>query len=186
MSDFGESGRQLVEEKFTDELHGRKGNGVAPFCGELDDIVLHGDEAVVGDGHFVGVSAEIVEDLLRTAERDLGIDIPALLVQGCQQVRGQGGLFGVVGPELSRGAGFLEEAQDLASKEGRHDVAGKEVAGGVRTYPGITRWSQAACGDDTVDVRVESQVPCPGMQHAGDGRHCAEVVRVGRQSEQGL
>ena len=45
---------------------------------------------MIGDGHSVGVSAEVVEDLLGTAEGALGIDDPLLSVQGVQKGSEQG------------------------------------------------------------------------------------------------
>jgi hypothetical protein len=46
------------------------------FPAEPDLPILEPDQAAVGDGHPMGVAAEIVEYLLRTAERSLGVDDP--------------------------------------------------------------------------------------------------------------
>jgi hypothetical protein len=39
-------------------------------------VVLEGDQTVIGDGHAVGVAAEITENLLGTAEGRLAVDHP--------------------------------------------------------------------------------------------------------------
>src|SRR5260370_25952475 len=53
--------------------------------------MLEGHEAVVGDGHAMGEAGEIAEHMMRTAERWLGVDDPALTEQGTQE--GAEGLF---------------------------------------------------------------------------------------------
>jgi hypothetical protein len=44
--------------------------------------MLEGHEAVVGDGHAMGVTGEIAQDMMRTAEGWLGVDDPVLTEQG--------------------------------------------------------------------------------------------------------
>jgi hypothetical protein len=48
---------------------------------EADALAVEGSEAMVGDGHAVGVAAEIAQDMGRTAEGRLGIDEPTLVGQ---------------------------------------------------------------------------------------------------------
>ncbi|OWK25731.1 hypothetical protein AJ87_07175 [Rhizobium yanglingense] len=43
---------------------------------EVDMLVIDGDDATVGDGHPMRVSAEISEHLVRPAETRLGVDDP--------------------------------------------------------------------------------------------------------------
>ena len=47
--------------------------------------MLEGHEAVVGDGHAMGVAGEIAEHMMRTAERWLGVDDPVLTEQWTQE-----------------------------------------------------------------------------------------------------
>ena len=63
---------------------------------EADLSVGQGDEPAVGDGDPVGVAAEIVEHLLRPAERALGIDDPFDPAQR-PQMGGEGRRFGEPG-----------------------------------------------------------------------------------------
>jgi hypothetical protein len=53
--------------------------GVAPTKGDL--AVVERNQSVVGDGHAVGVTAEVVEHILRTTKRWFGIDDPIFAKQ---------------------------------------------------------------------------------------------------------
>ena len=57
---------------------------ILPAKGDL--LPVEGSEAMVGDGHAMGVTAEIPEHLSRPAESGLGIDHPILLVEAAQQL----------------------------------------------------------------------------------------------------
>jgi hypothetical protein len=57
-------------------------SGVAPA--KSDVAVFQGNESVVGDGHAMGVGAEIAQGVLGTTEGMLGIDDPVLSEQGSQ------------------------------------------------------------------------------------------------------
>lgn len=48
-------------------------------------VPVEGYEAVVGDGHAMGVAGEIAEHMMRTAEGGLGVDDPVLPEQGTQE-----------------------------------------------------------------------------------------------------
>jgi len=52
------------------------------FPAESNLIMLEGYEAVVGDGNAMGVTGEIAEHMMGTAEGWLGVDDPVLTEQG--------------------------------------------------------------------------------------------------------
>jgi hypothetical protein len=52
---------------------------------ESNLIIRESDEAVVGDGHAMGVAGEIAEHMMGTAEGWLGIDDPVLAEEGPQE-----------------------------------------------------------------------------------------------------
>ena len=52
------------------------------FPAESNLVMLESHEAVVGDGHAMGVAGEIAEHMMGTAKRWLGIDDPVLTEQG--------------------------------------------------------------------------------------------------------
>src|SRR3954452_851949 len=112
MADPAKSVRKHMQQETADELAGRQAHDFGPLRmpvilpAETDLSVGESEEPIVGDGNPVRVAAEIVEHLLRTAERALGIDDPFDLVQG-PQMGGEGWRFGEPG-QLSK------EAQDPA------------------------------------------------------------------------
>ncbi len=74
--------RQDMHQEATDEFIGAERHHlglVGPsivFPAEPDPPIVESDQATVGDGYPMGVAAEIVEHLLRAAERSLGVDNP--------------------------------------------------------------------------------------------------------------
>ena len=52
---------------------------------ESNLILLESYEALVGDGHTMGVAGEIAEHMMRTTEGWLGIDDPVLAEERTQQ-----------------------------------------------------------------------------------------------------
>ena len=53
--------------------------GIAPTKSNL--VILEGDQAMVGDGHAMGVAAEILQHVLGTAEGAFQIDHPIFSVE---------------------------------------------------------------------------------------------------------
>ena len=82
VADAHEAGGQHVEQKASQELVHGQGHealliavgGVSPAEGDL--VASQGNEAMVGDGHTMGVSAQVVEDILGAPERRLAINDP--------------------------------------------------------------------------------------------------------------
>ena len=52
---------------------------------ESNLVMLESHEAMVGDGHAMGVAGEIAEHMMGTAEGWLGVDDPVLTEQGAQE-----------------------------------------------------------------------------------------------------
>ena len=52
---------------------------------ESNLIMRESYEAVVGDGHAMGVAGEITQHMMRPAKRRLGIDDPVLAEEGTQE-----------------------------------------------------------------------------------------------------
>ncbi len=85
--DAQEAWGQEVDQKAAQELLDRKGHQallvavsrVSPAKGDL--VVGQGGEAVIGDGHPMGVAAEIVENMLRTTEERFAVDDPIVVEQ---------------------------------------------------------------------------------------------------------
>jgi len=91
VADAHEAIRQHVQQEATQELVQGKGQGtfaialggVAPAKGDLFGIDRY--QAVVGNGNAVGVSAEIVQDLLGASEGRFAVDHPVVSEQGAQE-----------------------------------------------------------------------------------------------------
>ena len=97
---------------------------------ESNLVMVESHEAVVGDGHAMGVAGEIAEHRMGTAEGGLGVDDPVLTEQGAQE--GAEGLF--VFERLERsGEGELvlleamfQTGNELAAEDATESVDGEE------------------------------------------------------------
>ena len=102
MADAVEAVWQGMQEEATDELVGGKGHHLGPAVmsivapAEADLSLFDAEEPAVGDGHAMGVAAEIGEDLVGVAEGWLGIDDPLELSQ-LVELPLEGGLIGEAG-----------------------------------------------------------------------------------------
>jgi hypothetical protein len=75
---------QNVDQESAQELIG--GNGHDPllvavrvvFPAKRDSIILEGDESMVRDRDTMRIAREVVQNMLRTTERWLGVDDPVL------------------------------------------------------------------------------------------------------------
>ena len=87
MTDAHEAIGKDMEQEPADEFHGIKRHdfaGVhvaAVLVVEHDLAVMHGNNAMVGYGHPVGVPAEVIEHLFRPGKGLLGVDHPFLLLK---------------------------------------------------------------------------------------------------------
>ena len=96
-ADADKAARQDVEQETAQELlRSERHHSLLITVGiilpaESNPILLESHEAVVGDGHAMGVTGEIAEHMMGTAEGWLGIDHPVLTKQGPQE--GAEGLF---------------------------------------------------------------------------------------------
>ncbi len=84
VADTVKSWRQDMDQKAADELIARQRHGldlvgmtiVAPLEGHR--CVVDVEETMIGDGHPMGISAKVIEHLLRSGKRRLGVDHPLL------------------------------------------------------------------------------------------------------------
>jgi len=92
LADADQTGRQHVEQEATYELDCIQGHDLAlavvriilPF--ETDAVVFESAKAMVGNGHAVGITSQILQNALRSAEGRLDVNHPfdfgGLLTQG--------------------------------------------------------------------------------------------------------
>jgi hypothetical protein len=91
VADAGEASGQHMLEEAAQELLRRERHGAllaamrVVLAAEGDSGVGDGEQAMVGDGDTMGVTREIVQHMLGSAEGRLGIDDPVLLEQSTQK-----------------------------------------------------------------------------------------------------
>jgi hypothetical protein len=121
---------------------------------EADPARGQTDQAAVGDGDAMGIAAEIIEHLLGSAERALGVDDPANCAQR-PQPGSEGGWRGQVRqiakePELARLEGHLEAGHEKPAIETRQHLYRQKEAGAQPIQrvlsadgppPGTTQWT---------------------------------------------
>ncbi len=86
VSDADETLWKQMKEEATQKFVGRKCHGTASVAvgavspAECDVSICKRNQAVVGNGHSVGVAAEVTEDMFRPAEGALAVDDPVMAV----------------------------------------------------------------------------------------------------------
>jgi len=193
-TDTDEPGGQDVEKEPPDELGGfeaKYSQALAPgviLVAESDSGCLQGEEAVVGDGHTVGVASQVLEDRVGPAEGGLGVDDP-LRASGLGEESGEGGAMSQglkrsMEAEPSVLEDLVEEGQEFAAEEAAQHPDGKEEVRG-RRYPLRPVGGQAASGHNAVYVRMVVKVLAPGVEDSEEPDLGPEVSGVGSYLEQG-
>jgi hypothetical protein len=135
-------------------------SGITPAKGDL--VVDQGNESMVGNGHAMGVKAEILEHILGAAEGWFRVDHPGLAKRRSQP-GGEGfgvseGLQGAMEAELALTEAALQSGDKLAAENPPEYRDGKkEARAGWNSMRVIER--QSAGGHDTVHVRVMTPTP---------------------------
>jgi len=171
-----EGGWNGVKQEPANELVGRQRHrlslvGVAAIpIGECDDAVFNREDAVVGDGDAMGVSADVVQNRSGAGKGALGIDHPVLGVELSKKAakgrfRGEARRL-TWEDELPVLKGLIEEVQELASKDLGQGSDRKQEVRACRDPP-LSIAGERAAGDGAVEMDVVAQGLVPGMQ---DGR----------------
>jgi hypothetical protein len=159
------TGRHGVLEETADELLGGEGHHlglvaiaiILPFEGDL--AVFQSQEAPVGDGHAVGIAAEILQHVLRSAKRRLSVDHPLLVPEG-RQVAGKGGWvaqFCEVAEELefTGSVGLFQRLEEQSAEEGAEDLHGQEEFTATGN-PAFVIGRQTAGGNHAMEVGMKA------------------------------
>jgi hypothetical protein len=141
---------------------------------------------VVGDGDAVGIAAEILQDVLGSAERWFGVDDPIFAKERTQPGReglGMGERRELSGQvQLATLEGGSKSSDELATKYAPQYSNGKEEAW-VGSNPAGVIAGESAGGNDTVDMRVKLEFLIPGMEHAEETDLGSEMGRIARHFE---
>jgi hypothetical protein len=123
---------------------------------------------MVGDGHTMGVTAEILEHIVGTAEGWFGVDDPVFSKQwpepGSEDLglREQSQIAGKV--QLAMLKGRLESGDELAAKHTSEYLDGEKEARAGSNPAGVIE-RKPASGDDTVDMGMKLELLVPGVEH---------------------
>jgi len=138
---------------------------------KADLAIGEADQAVIGNGHPMGVAAEILEHLLGAAKRWLGVNHPLDISYGCQ-ISGKGSgnakrferAKEVQAPGVK---GVLQLRQKQPAKQPREHAYRQEE---TRTAgdPALAIGTQAAARNHAMQMRVMLQILAPGMQNGDE------------------
>ncbi len=146
---------------------------VSPAKG--DAVVLESHEPMVGNGDAMGIACQVVENMLGAAEGWLGVDDPVLP----EQLPQEGGeavgisqiLLRAMKLEFVLRDELLQFSDELAAEDAAQCVDRQEEAA-RGTDPSGAIGSEAAGGNDVVDVGMMLKVLSPGMEHAEGRDRC--------------
>ena len=136
---------------------------------------------MVGDGHAMGVAAQILQHIFWAAEGTFQVDDPVLSVEWSQPGSEDLGLSKEcqvsVEVELTVTEGLFESGDELATKDPTQHLFGKEVIiSGANPVGVIER--KAAGGNDAMDVGMNVELLTPSVQHTEEADLCTEVSRT--------
>ena len=192
MTDTNEALGEQMQEESAQELIERYGHqfllivvsGVPPTKGDL--AVGQRDQSMVGDGHAMGVAAEILEHILGAAEGWFGVDDPVFAKQRSQPggeefgLREQRQIPGKV--QLATLKGGLESGDELAAKHPPEHGNGEKEAR-VRSNPAGVIEGEPTGWDDTVDMGMKLEFLVPGVEHAEEADLGPEMCGVASDFE---
>jgi hypothetical protein len=193
--DLDKSLWQDVEEKAANELvrlQSHELDGIIVLAIpvlERDPAAFQGYQPVVGYGHPVGVSSQVVDNLLSAVEGGLAVHHPFLLIEAAQEgVKGMG-FFQRSNVARERQLLFVSEvfevSQELTPKHpGEHFDRDKELP--LAAYPSLAIQGQPSSCDDAMQMRMVQEGLGPGVQDGNETHFCSQVLGVLRYLFEGL
>src|SRR5438309_414241 len=135
------------------------------------------------------VAAQILQDVLRSAEGSLGINHPFALakrryVTG-ESLRVAQRLQIPEELEFSGGVRFLQRVQKHTPKKTAEDLDRQQEAAAALD-PAVVIHRQAAAGNHAVQVRVEVKILPPGVEHGEEAEFHTQTRGVAGDGEQSL
>ena len=171
VTDFNKPGRENVPQKPADELRGGDGHqplvsGPAIVPGlEGDFPLIQAHQAMVGDGHPVGVAAEVMIGVLGAAERPFGVDDPLFSSEFPGEALELHRVFktGNLALQSALTEGLLHAFQKLASDDLRERPDGEQeaVAGG---NPPLAIFTEPTARYYEVQMVMGLEFLIPGVQ----------------------
>jgi hypothetical protein len=177
VADANEALGEQVEQKAAQELIERYGHQsllivvsrVPPTKGNL--AVDQRDQSMVGDGHAMGVAAQVLEHIVGAAEGWFGVNDPVFSEQwpepGSEDfgLREQSQIAGKL--QLAMLKGRLESGDELAAKHTSEYLDGEEEVRTGSDPAGVIE-GEPTGRDDAVDMGMNLEFLVPGVEHAED------------------
>src|SRR5258708_38908303 len=134
---------------------------------------------MVGDGDAVGIAGQVVENMFGAAEGWLGVDHPVLLAEFPEEAAESARQGKLLQRAMQLEPVVLEEftkpCPELAAEASAKCLDGKEEARrGID--PSGAVGSEAAGGNDVVDMGMMLEVLSPGMEHAEESDVGSQVL----------
>jgi hypothetical protein len=158
---------------------------LAITIGKADLLIADVDDAVIGDGHTMRVTPEILDDVLRACEGPLGVDDPVLRIEVIKQL-GEARLGIQVGCMLVQAqsvgeCGLLAGLQKLAPEDLPQSLNREEKLR-VGWHPARPILGERPTGHQRVEMEVGLQHLIPGMEDH-DGTELAAQVLTAKLEE---
>src|ERR1700680_575065 len=195
VADLDEAARQHVEQKATNELGRRQRHDRGLACvrivlpAEAHMTVLKRNQALVGDCYAMGITRQVLQDLLRSTKGWFGVNHPLALDNPFQPAdeilllrkRLQLAMEAQLGV-IKRAAQVLRK---LGAEEPTEHLHGQEKLPAT-SNPAGTVGSDAAAGNDAVEMRMVMQILSPGVKHRHEADPRAQMFGVGGDLQEGF
>ncbi len=193
VADANEAAWHEVQQEAAQEFVCRQAHDALPVAmlgvspAEADLAVREGDQPAVRDTDAMGVSAEIAQRMLGSAEGPLGVNHPVVTEQDSEP-GSEAAWFGkrcevAVELELAFAERRLEAGEELAAEDTAEHLDRQEERT-TRRYPAGMIRCEPAGGDHAVNMRMVLQALVPGVEHAEEADFRAQVSRIARDLEQ--
>jgi hypothetical protein len=139
--------------------------------GECNISTLKRDQTMVGNGHSMGVAAEIFENMFRTAKWPFTVYYPVFTLEianeGIKRLRIRKMLQLAVKADFAFGESLLEGVLNLSAKSFPERLLRQKVLmARIRRHPALMIKRQSTGRNDAVNMRMMLQSLGPGMEHA--------------------
>ena len=157
---------------------------------EADALAVECGDAVVRDGHAMGVAAGVAQNMLGAAEGRLGMDVPVLFAELANQLLER--------PRITEGSGrtsevkqalaveVAESGEELLTEDSAQNANRQEEHRMAGMNPALVIGRQSAAGNDCVNMIMGQQVRSPRVQDGEEPDLCAEALGINGDFEQGL
>ncbi len=184
---------QQVQQKTTQELIGRERHRPFPVAvsavspAEGDVAIGKGNQAMIGNGHSMGIAAQVAEHIFRAAKRPFAVHHPLMAEQltdkGVERLRVRKVLKAAVEAERAFCESVLQGRPELASEDAPEDFFRKKETM-VWTDPARVIEGESAGGSDAMDVGMMFHFLTRGMEHAEEADLGAETFGIASDLDQ--